>query len=127
MAAPLGERDRGRLDRAPSDHKNNVCEHGYPGRRGAEGDRGGSPATSEHALAGWVMVRDRGRSCPPASVEVPDLENSDVRKRGRGLGWALIRTLTEQLEYRTLLNIGNVCAIKPAGGIRTPEEGPLPV
>lgn len=127
MDASLGERDLGLLELALSEHINNVFEHGYLGRPGAEVDLWWYPATSEHALAGWVMVRDRGRSCPPASVEVPDLENSDVRKRGRGLGWALIRTLTEQLEYRTLLNIGNVCAIKPAVDVRTPEEEPLHV
>ena len=118
----IGKRCLGLLEVALSEHVDNIFEHGYLGRPAAEVDLWWYPVDSGHPLAGWVLVRDRGRSCPPASVEGPDLDDTDVRKRGRGLGWALIRTLTERLEYRTLLNIGNVCAIRPATDVRTPEE-----
>jgi len=111
-----------RCTHALYEYLSNVQEHGsLPTlRKGADAwfvpaDRGGP-------LAGRLLVRDRGRACPPDSVPTPDLDDPEVRSRGRGLGWELIRLVLDDLDYAVVPAVGNLCLMTPGAPAPVPED-----
>jgi anti-sigma regulatory factor (Ser/Thr protein kinase) len=81
----------------------NVVEHGYAG-----GEPGPITLTVELAHgAARVAIADRGRPFPPDAAPPPDLD-SDWRERPiGGLGWHLIKSLVDRVEYESDPERGN--------------------
>jgi anti-sigma regulatory factor (Ser/Thr protein kinase) len=72
----------------------NIIEHGYEGRAGsislscrADGD----------ALS--VTIRDRGRAFDPAGVPAADITSPCEERPIGGLGWHLIRSSVDEINY----------------------------
>jgi len=100
----------------------NVQEHGFMAPRRPSLELWYWPSQLNHPLAGQVLIRDKGRPCPPDSVVSPDLEDSAVRMRGRGFGWEFMRRALENIDYRVIPKVGNLCLMKPRPPIKTRES-----
>ena len=91
----------------------NIQEHGFLPPRRSSADLWCWPQQSDHKLAGRILIRDKGRVCPPNSIESPDLTNAQTRSRGRGLGWEIIRRVMDDVHYSTVPTVGNMCLLLP--------------
>jgi anti-sigma regulatory factor (Ser/Thr protein kinase) len=81
----------------------NVIEHGYP-----EDRPGPITITVEIAPgAARLEIADRGRPFPPEAAPPPDLESGWRSRPIGGLGWHLIRSLVDRIEYDTDSECGN--------------------
>lgn len=107
--APTGCADAELAVQVLYEYLSNVQEHGFlPVHRGGA-DVWCLPAKSGDGRTSRLLVRDRGRACPPDSVPSPDLDDPRVRTRGRGLGWELIRQIAGEVEYVVVPSVGNLC------------------
>lgn len=81
----------------------NVVEHGY-----ADGEPGPITLTVDIAPgAARVVIADRGRPFPPAAAPPPDLESGWRERPIGGLGWHLIKSLVDRVEYDSDAERGN--------------------
>lgn len=102
------------------EYVSNVQEHGYLPVHRQGVDVWYLPPGDDGPLAGRLLVRDRGRACPPDSIPTPDLDDPAVRNRGRGLGWELIRLALDSVDYIVVPAVGNLCLMTP--GAAAPHE-----
>jgi serine/threonine-protein kinase RsbW len=76
---------------------NNVVVHGYKGL--PPGDVAlVFEADAERLI---VTILDRGRAFPPSNAPPPDLSSDSARRKVGGLGWHLIRSVVDELDYVT--------------------------
>jgi serine/threonine-protein kinase RsbW len=75
----------------------NVAVHGYQGQP-AGAVTVGIEADRERLV---VTICDRGRSFPPENAPPPDLESESGRRKIGGLGWHLIRSVVDTIDYAT--------------------------
>jgi CheY-like chemotaxis protein len=105
-AAGAGEPIRQALRLAVEEACTNVIVHGYrggPGRiRLAVAVAGGSAT---------VTLTDDAPPFDPAGVPPPDLDAPLESRREGGLGWHLIRSLTDEVRHRTTGERGNVLTL----------------
>ncbi len=95
------------------EHVANIQEHGFLPPRRSAADLWYWPHQDSGKLAGRILIRDKGRVCPPDSVKVPDMNDSRTRSRGRGLGWEIIRRVMDDVVYTTMPLVGNLCLLTP--------------
>lgn len=81
----------------------NVVEHGY-----ADGEPGPITLIVEIAPgAARVVIDDRGRPFPPDAAPPPDLESGWRERPIGGLGWHLIKSLVDRVDYDSDAERGN--------------------
>ena len=81
----------------------NIIEHGYSGQPG-------SISLTVESAAGTlrVIIQDRGRPFDPARLRAADVTSAPEERPIGGLGWHLIRTSMDEVDYER----------DPAGGNR---------
>jgi len=104
------------------EYVSNIQEHGYLPVHRLGADVWYLPPGDDGPLAGRLLVRDHGRACPPDSVPTPDLDDPDVRERGRGLGLELIRLALESVDYIVVPAVGNLCLMTPGAAAPLEED-----
>jgi len=85
----------------------NIAEHGYPGEATGEIDLWWQPP-GEVPLDGHLLVRDQGRVFDLGDWPEPDLDDPEVRARGRGLGIMMLKTLLDATMYLPNTGLGNL-------------------
>ena len=93
--AGAGEMELFALKLAVDEAVNNVVVHGYKGL--AAGDVALVFEADAERLV--VTILDRGRAFPPSNAPPPDLESDSARRKVGGLGWHLIRSVMDDLDY----------------------------
>lgn len=81
----------------------NVATHGYAG--GEPGPIG--VVLESDGVRIRVTISDRGAPFRPERVAAPDLAAEAEDRRLGGLGWHLIRNLTDEIEYHSGTDSGN--------------------
>jgi anti-sigma regulatory factor (Ser/Thr protein kinase) len=90
----------------------NLITYGYGGRGGPiaidiarmRGERQG------HDLV--VTIRDRSPAFHPEAAPLPDLESGLDTRRAGGLGWHLVKALTDELRYDTEGDFNRLTLVK---------------
>jgi anti-sigma regulatory factor (Ser/Thr protein kinase) len=72
----------------------------------------GDHSIQEVLRRGIFLVRDRGQAFSPTSRHGANLEDRDVRKRGRGLGLRIIQEIMHPLVYLAGVNQGNLTIMR---------------
>jgi anti-sigma regulatory factor (Ser/Thr protein kinase) len=86
----------------------NVIEHGYGEAGGAPMDLWWIPCQDTDPLSGRFVVVDSGHPFAPEPGHRLDFHDSDVRRRGRGLGLEIIREAMRHVSYHPGTAAGNV-------------------
>lgn len=84
----------------------NICEYGYAGRPGPVDVRISSDAGTIS-----VQVADQAAPFNPADAPAPDLTSDWEHREPGGLGWHLVRELTDDMAYRRGVPRGNVVTL----------------
>jgi len=95
--AGAGEMEIFALKLAVDEAVNNVVVHGYRGL--PPGDVALVFEADAERIA--VTILDRGNAFPPSNAPPPDLESDSARRKVGGLGWHLIRSVVDELDYVT--------------------------
>jgi anti-sigma regulatory factor (Ser/Thr protein kinase) len=106
----------------------NVIEHGYGRDRGGRVEigwvRDATAAPPSGGPSGSFVVRDEGQPFVPAAKRV-DFSDSEVRRRGRGLGLPIIHGAMARVDYHPRTSEGNITLLKlePAGRAEEVSHG----
>jgi anti-sigma regulatory factor (Ser/Thr protein kinase) len=107
----------------------NIIEHGYQGERGHEIDLWWVPLPGANQslpdpsqipgaeLAhrggmGYFVICDQGQAFDPTSLASPNLDDPEVRRRGRGLGWPIIYASMKKVVYTPETPAGNLTLLR---------------
>ena len=102
----------------------NVVEHGYGFDRSRTLELLWLPETARPgAVAGRFLLVDQGRPFQPGSDRV-DFRNPEARRRGRGIGLEIIRTVMRQVEHHVVPDMGNVTILSFRPSLLMEEEVP---
>ncbi len=94
-SAGAGEMECFALKLAVDEAVNNVVVHGY--KNLVPGDV--ALVFEANAERFVVTILDRGHAFAPSSAPPPDLESDSARRKIGGLGWHLIRSVVDELDY----------------------------
>ena len=83
----------------------NIAEHGY-------GQRAGASIEVWHTPPGSFLIRDEGKPFRPDDWKGVDLGDPAVRKRGRGLGLAIIHKVMARVSYHPGTASGNITLLE---------------
>jgi len=83
----------------------NIAEHGY-------GQRPGATIEVWHTPPGSFLIRDEGKPFRPDDWKGVDLGDPAVRKRGRGLGLAIIHKVMARVSYHPGTSAGNITLLE---------------
>ena len=86
----------------------NIAEHGYGQKPGASMEVWWIPAT----VGGAFLVRDEGKPFRPDPWKGADLDDPQARKRGRGLGLAIIHKVMARVAYHPGTPAGNITILE---------------
>jgi phosphoserine phosphatase RsbU/P len=109
------------LDNALYELCANIIEHGFAEREPGDIDlwyrsvRNCNSTHSDSSLGnslGCLIVRDKGAAFKPENWQAPDLSDSQVRSRGRGLGLMMIDKILDEVVYVPGTELGNFSLIR---------------
>jgi serine phosphatase RsbU (regulator of sigma subunit)/anti-sigma regulatory factor (Ser/Thr protein kinase) len=92
----------------------NIVEHGYKGPSAETIDLWWKRLPSRHngSGLGFFLICDRGRSYDAAAWGPPDLEDPQIRRRGRGLGMHIVHKSMKQVMYLPNTPAGNLTMLR---------------
>jgi len=108
--ARLSPRRRSMLEQGVYELCANIAEHGFAGQEG-EIELWWQPADTA-PLDGHLLLRDQGRQFDLSAWPRPDLDDPEVRARGRGLGILMLKALLDGTMYLPNTGLGNLNVLR---------------
>ncbi len=99
----------------------NIIEHGHGVE--AEGEIRIAWRPDPDRPGSWFLITDRGRAHDPADWRLPDLNDPQVRRQGRGFGLSIVHAAMRKVSYLPGAPSGNLTLLRfEPGNIPAEEE-----